>query len=155
MTVLGPEDPLSFLATLRQRSEDLTNNVLQASARKRALANRIPHGFVNTQSNPSGPMTPAGGLEGYAQQQLSRYGWNPGQWQPLFSLWQKESGWNPTALNKSSGAYGIPQALPSNKLPHDRMSTGQEQIDWGLNYIKQRYGSPAAAWAHSQQTDWY
>lgn len=84
-------------------------------------------------------------------------GWG-GQWNSLKQLWQKESNWNNKARNPSSGAYGIPQALPPSKMGPDAnppKSDPAAQIDWGLGYIKGRYGSPNAAWGHSQRVGWY
>jgi hypothetical protein len=72
-------------------------------------------------------------------------------WSALDKLWTRESNWNVNARNRS-GACGIPQALPCSKIP-DMSTTGQ--ITWGLNYIKSRYGTPQAAWAHSQNFGWY
>ena len=37
------------------------------------------------------------------------------QWPCLYDLWQQESGWNVYAENPS-GAYGIPQSLPGDKM---------------------------------------
>ncbi|KJL44942.1 hypothetical protein RR49_00093 [Microbacterium ginsengisoli] len=74
------------------------------------------------------------------------------------SLWNRESGWRANALNPSSGAYGIPQALPGSKMATagaDWRTNGNTQINWGLAYISARYGSPCGAWAHSQATGWY
>ena len=83
-------------------------------------------------------------------------GWTGSQWKALDNLWNKESGWNPMARNPSSGAFGIPQALPASKLgPAGMAGDAAAQIAWGLRYIGQRYGSPAAAWAHSQRYNWY
>lgn len=79
-------------------------------------------------------------------------GWVGSQFQALYLLWNRESGWNPNAYNASSGACGIPQALPCSKIP-DHSVIGQ--ITWGLGYISGRYGSPAAAWAHSESYGWY
>lgn len=73
------------------------------------------------------------------------------QWWALNNLWTRESNWNPNARN-SSGACGIPQALPCSKIPD---LSPQGQIAWGLGYIKARYGTPASAWAHSQKFGWY
>jgi murein DD-endopeptidase MepM/ murein hydrolase activator NlpD len=84
--------------------------------------------------------------------------WNASNWPALNSLWTRESGWNTHALNKSSGAYGIPQALPASKMASagsDWRNNPATQIKWGLGYIASRYGSPKAAWAHSQRTNWY
>ena len=76
----------------------------------------------------------------------------------LDKLFTRESGWNPLAQNKGSGAYGIPQALPGDKMaPYgsDWKTNPVPQINWGLSYIKGRYGNPCGAWAHSESTGWY
>lgn len=106
----------------------------------------------------AGPSAPMAGndFQGYARQKLAQLGMNdPREWESLYRLWQKESGWNPNAVNKSSGAFGIAQILPSAHPTARRNMSAQEQIDWGLNYIRNRYGSPSQAWAHSQRTNWY
>jgi hypothetical protein len=72
-------------------------------------------------------------------------------WEALDQLWTRESNWRPTALNRS-GACGIPQALPCSKIPDH---SPQGQISWGLQYIQQRYGNPANAWAHEERYGWY
>jgi hypothetical protein len=76
----------------------------------------------------------------------------------LERLWTKESGWDHTATNRSSGAYGIPQSLPAAKMASagaDWRTNPVTQIRWGLGYIADRYGSPCAAWRHSQNHNWY
>jgi len=85
-------------------------------------------------------------------------GWGEGEYQCLVNLWQKESGWNPHAENSSSGAYGIPQALPGSKMASagsDWQDNPATQIAWGLGYIKGVYGTPCGAWGHSQSNNWY
>jgi hypothetical protein len=79
----------------------------------------------------------------------------------LVPLWNQESGWNQFAEN-ASGAYGIPQALPYNKMPQaawPRAAGGSSdpsaQISWGLGYIKSVYGNPCNAEAHEQSFGWY
>jgi hypothetical protein len=65
----------------------------------------------------------------------------------------KESGWS-TRIRNPNSAGGIPQALPATKMgPH--RADYRVQIDWGLGYIKGRYGSPCSAWAHWQSHNWY
>jgi len=76
----------------------------------------------------------------------------------LDKLWKRESGWNYRAENRSSGAYGIPQALPGTKMAKfgdDWRTNPATQIKWGLDYIEGRYNSPCGAWSHSQNTGWY
>jgi hypothetical protein len=80
------------------------------------------------------------------------------QFSCLDRLWTKESGWNPRASNPSSGAYGIPQALPGSKMAtvaSDWRTNPVTQVRWGLGYISGRYGSACAAWRHSQAHNWY
>jgi hypothetical protein len=86
------------------------------------------------------------------------YGWGGDQFSCLVSLWNKESGWNYQAYNRSSGAFGIPQALPGNKMATagaDWQTSAATQIAWGLGYISGRYGTPCGAWSHSQSVGWY
>ncbi|WP_193598422.1 phospholipase [Microbacterium sp. YJN-G] len=87
-----------------------------------------------------------------------RYGWGEGQFSCLASLWTKESGWNYQAYNSGSGATGIPQSLPGSKMATagaDWRTNAATQISWGLDYIKRAYGTPCAAWSHSQAVNWY
>jgi Transglycosylase SLT domain len=75
----------------------------------------------------------------------------------LKNLWMKESGWRTNARNPS-GAGGIPQALPMNKMSKygaDYLTNPATQIRWGLDYIKGRYGKPCAAWGNWQSKGWY
>jgi hypothetical protein len=97
---------------------------------------------------------PAGSFQEYA---LSKLGGDGGQFSCLESLWGKESGWNPDAQNPTSTAYGIPQFLDSTWAGTGiaKTSDGYRQIDAGLIYIQNRYGTPCSAWGHSQSTGWY
>jgi hypothetical protein len=89
---------------------------------------------------------------------LSRFGWGASQFSCLDSLWNRESKWSIHATNPTSGAYGIPQALPGSKMssagPNWRTSA-ITQISWGLGYIRARYGTPCGAWGHSEGHGWY
>jgi tape measure domain-containing protein len=84
-------------------------------------------------------------------------GWGSGaQWKALYALWDRESNWNPQARNPSSGAFGIPQALPASKLGAAGMAGDvAAQVAWGLKYIGDRYGNPVNAWAHETRFGWY
>jgi hypothetical protein len=87
-----------------------------------------------------------------------RQGWSEGQWSCLDSLWARESGWNTYASNGSSGAYGIPQALPGWKMASagsDWRSNPITQIRWGISYIAGKYGSPCVALSHSSSYGYY
>ncbi|MFD0704519.1 G5 domain-containing protein [Alloscardovia venturai] len=94
----------------------------------------------------------------YAQAAAAQYGWTGSNWSAIEWLWNRESSWRWNAQNSSSGAYGIPQALPGDKMSvygANWRDDASIQINWGLNYIKQRYGTPLAAQAHSKSTGWY
>ena len=102
--------------------------------------------------------TPDGAKATARQMAASQYGWGDGQFSCLESLWTKESSWNYQAYNGSSGATGIPQSLPGDKMASfgaDWQTNATTQIAWGLDYIQRAYGTPCAAWGHSQATDWY
>lgn len=84
--------------------------------------------------------------------------WNDTQFSCLDQLWQRESRWRVTAVNTHSGAYGIPQALPGSRMAKagaDWRTNPATQIQWGLTYISERYGTPCAAWSHSRRYSWY
>jgi hypothetical protein len=89
---------------------------------------------------------------------MPQFGFSSDQFGCLDSLWMRESGWNPAAANASSGAFGIPQALPGSKMASagaDWATNPATQIQWGLGYIQDRYGSPCGAWGHSESYGWY
>jgi hypothetical protein len=93
-----------------------------------------------------------------AKAMLARFGWGASQFSCLDSLWTRESKWNIHATNPTSGAYGIPQALPGTKMASagpDWRNSAITQITWGLGYIRNVYGSPCGAWGHSEGHGWY
>jgi len=98
------------------------------------------------------------GAKATAKAMLSSYGWGSDQFSCLEKLWKRESGWNYKAYNSSSGAYGIPQALPGSKMASagsNWKTSAATQIKWGLGYISSRYSTPCGAWSHSQSSGWY
>lgn len=98
--------------------------------------------------------------QAYAHQLIREYGWSEDDYNALVLLWYRESGWNPNAVNKSSGACGIPQAKPCSKMSEegkDYRTNYKTQIRWGLKYIKRRYGTPSEAYRQflSRKPHWY
>lgn len=92
----------------------------------------------------------------YALLQFEKYEWQiDPQWGCLDRLWWHESNWNYKAGDSSGkGAYGIPQSAPGNKMKEsgeDWKTNPETQIDWGLNYINNRYGSPCKAFKFWKQ----
>lgn len=98
------------------------------------------------------------GAQAYAAAELGSYGWAADQMPCLAKLWTKESDWKTTATNPSSGAYGVVQSLPAEKMASagaDFRTNYRTQINWGLNYVKQRYGSPCGALNFHYANNWY
>ena len=96
-------------------------------------------------------------VQEYAKEQCKNYKWTDNDFNCLVQLWNKESGWNVTAGNPEK-AYGIPQACPGNKMAsfgNDWLTNYGTQINWGLSYIKGRYGNPTEAWKHFMKKKWY
>lgn len=118
-------------------------------------------GGTNNNSGSSGSdsgttTTPSGRLwhatvaqaQAYAAGAAAQRGWTGNDWDCLVKLWTRESSWLWYAENASSGAYGIPQSLPADKMAAfgaNYRDDAAVQIDWGLWYIAQRYGSPSKA----------
>jgi hypothetical protein len=103
-------------------------------------------------------ITPTGSPEQVAERMLSQFGWSSGQFSCLQPLWEHESGWSVTAENPSSGAYGIPQSLPGDKMASagaDWQTDATTQIRWGLGYVKSVYGTPCAAWQNEVNLGYY
>lgn len=87
----------------------------------------------------------------------SEYGWGKSEQKCLGSLWGKESAWNYEASSPTDD-YGIPQRhmrYNTQEQIEDFMKSPVTQIDWGLNYIKVRYGSPCQAWDFWEENRWY
>lgn len=99
-----------------------------------------------------------GTAQAIAYEMVMARGWGQSEFDCLVALWNKESHWNVYAHNVRSGAYGIPQALPGDKMATagaDWATNPTTQITWGLGYISGRYGTPCGAWGHSQAKGWY
>ena len=93
-----------------------------------------------------------------AKAMLASFGFGTDQWSCLYSLWERESTWNVYAENAASGAYGIPQSLPGDKMASagaDWQTDAATQITWGLGYIKQVYGTPCGAWSNEVNYGYY
>ncbi len=122
----------------------------------------VSSGAVATESGgcdanvvPTPGLPAAGSYQEIAYQGVLSRGWSEQEYYYLLALWNRESGWNPAAHNASSGAHGIPQALPGSKMGPGWESDANVQINWGLQYIAGVYGTPCEAWDSSEDRGWY
>jgi hypothetical protein len=118
----------------------------EKAARERALRNR---GYEPGVTDP----------KEIARQILkNKFGYGSNQFDCFNNIIMRESMWRVNATNPSSGAYGIPQALPGSKMASegsDWRTNPATQIIWGIKYMKDRYGSPCSAWGFKSANGWY
>lgn len=126
----------------------------QAVASAKAMAKAASRALV--------PSSNALGGDQAANKRLARsmFPWGgQAEWGSFVALEMAEAGFNRFARNPSSGAYGIPQALPPTKMPFAAQAAGGShagpQLSWMYNYISGRYGDPIRAWAHEVAYHWY
>jgi hypothetical protein len=142
------EEAARKAAAEQARKDAEAKAAAQAEAERVAAADRAARAADRAVADP----------KSVARAMLADYGWSDGQFSCLDSLWTGESNWNYRAENPSSGAYGIPQALPGDKMASvgsDWRTNPATQIEWGLGYISDVYGTPCGAWEHSQSVGWY
>jgi hypothetical protein len=147
-------------AGLRKAARERAARAAKGAAAARAAAAAARPAARSSAPPPSQGAAPAasGSPQQIAEAMLSSFGWSSGQFSCLDPLWAHESGWSVTASNAGSGAYGIPQALPGSRMASagpDWQSDAATQIRWGLEYIRNTYGSPCGAWDHELATGWY
>lgn len=156
-TVDTAQDTAQASADQDKHDADAAAAAVAAAAKAKADAATAAAAAAAKAKAQAAANTPAGAKATASSLAASKYGWGTDQFQCLDSLWTKESGWDYQAYN-ASGATGIPQALPGSKMAtiaSDWQTNATTQVTWGLEYIKDAYGTPCSAWAHSQATDFY
>lgn len=154
---------LSTKLTHRLREQERkAEQRLHARLRQERAARRRRQRAATTASSPAPVQSqvsqPSGTPQQIAATLVAQRGWDSSQFTCLDELWTRESGWNVYADNPSSGAYGIPQALPGSKMASagaDWQTDARTQIEWGLGYIAASYGTPCGALEHSNATGFY
>jgi hypothetical protein len=162
----APPRPTTAVAAERAAA---VGDVSRSQAREpltQAVAERRDHSAVSDASSTAGTASHTARAasivpddpRAIAESMLGDYGWSSSEMSCLDDLWVSESGWDVHATNPTSGAYGIPQALPAGKMASagsDWRTNPATQIEWGLNYIESSYGTPCSAWEFKQANDWY
>lgn len=103
-------------------------------------------------------VVPTGPIQSYARSLVGKVWPGLGEWLAFADVVARESGWNPFARNPSSGAYGIPQALPPGKMASagaDWATNPYTQLRWMVGYIGSRWGDPIAADRNEVLAHWY
>jgi type II secretory pathway pseudopilin PulG len=147
-----------LLAEMAEARQAAAQRAAVAAAAAAARAQQQAEQQAAQQQAAPPAVVPSGTAQQIAMSMLSSYGWSSSQFSCLDSLWNVESGWSVTATNPTSGAYGIPQAVPGSKMASagpDWQTDATTQITWGLDYIQSTYGSPCGAWAHEEADGWY
>jgi len=71
------------------------------------------------------------------------------------NIFKKESGYRADALNEI-GAGGVCQAYPASKMPCQLTTDDLMcQVEWCLQYVENRYGSPEEAWNFHIINNWF
>lgn len=155
MRIKGPDGPQK---TILQNAAD--KMVKQANAYLAKAGGSVGGGLGAVPPGSTGGGSPAEN-QALGRRMMLSAGQPSGQWPALQELWTRESGWEETAQNPTSTAYGIPQNISPETYPtagqpgHSGGEAAAAQIGWGLDYIQGRYGSPSAALAFHDAHNWY
>lgn len=164
VTELAAAQPQTFQAdlvsaALGERDEQVSVELEPEPEPQPAQSSGGSSGGGGGSSYPTGGSYDVGSVQAIAQGMLADRGMAD-QWGCFEAIIGQESGWNPYAQNPSSGAYGIPQALPGSKMAShgaDWATNPATQIAWAIDYMNGRYGSPCGAYdfKFTQGNGWY
>lgn len=153
----GEKGVLETTSLVTRSGDQVVSSNVFTSWVKKAPVDKVILVGTSTVSSPSaaslGTTTPAGEIQSWAHDYLISNGYSEADFTAANFIISHESGWSPTATNPSSGAYGLPQALPGSKMASagaDWQTNYQTQFKWFVNYCKDRYGSISGAYAYWQ-----
>ncbi|MGA4848605.1 transglycosylase SLT domain-containing protein [Streptomyces sp. G5(2025)] len=144
----------SLIRRIASPKKAITGGIVAAAATGMVFAAAPAQAATPTTAKAAAPAAAPTSAKAIAQKLIS----DPAQFAAFDKIVSHESGWNVSATNSSSGAYGLVQALPASKMASagaDWKTNPETQIKWGLNYMNDRYGSPVGAWSHWQANGWY
>lgn len=145
----GPVDP----AAIRDRGTEVSRSDRRTSLEKEQALDQSSGGQM-TRTEDLADQDP----RAVARRLMPEYGLSQAEFDCLDQLWVSESDWDMHADNPTSTAYGIPQALTGgthDDLPADYMTNPVSQVRWGLEYIRDSYGTACGAWEFKQANNWY
>ncbi|WP_055566977.1 lytic transglycosylase domain-containing protein [Streptomyces atriruber] len=144
----------SLIRRIASPKKAITGTLVAAAASGMVFAAAPAQAATPTTAKAAAPAAAPASAKAIAQKKIP----DPAQFAAFDKIVSHESGWNPSATNSSSGAYGLVQALPASKMASagaDWKTNPETQIEWGLKYMNDRYGSPVGAWNHWQANGWY
>ena len=154
----GEKGVLETTSLVTRSGDQVVSSNVFASWVKKAPVDKVILVGTSAVSSPSaaslGTTTPAGEIQSWAHDYLISNGYSEADFTAANFIISHESGWSPTATNPSSGAYGLPQALPGSKMASagaDWQTNYQTQFKWFVNYCNGRYGSISGAYAYWQK----
>ncbi|OZG61299.1 G5 domain-containing protein [Bifidobacterium lemurum] len=161
----GEEGVMETTSLVTRAGDTVVSSNVFASYVKKAPVDRVI--LVGTGSSSSGSSSsnsslgttvPASEMQQWAHDYLISNGYSESDFSAAVYIINHESGWNPTATNASSGAYGLAQALPGSKMASagaDWQTNYQTQFKWFVSYCNSRYGSIAGAYDFWVANNWY
>lgn len=152
----GEEGVMETTSLVTRAGDTVISSNVFTSYVKKAPVDRVVlvgtgTGGVTTGSNDLGTTVPAGEMQQWAHDYLLSNGYTEADFSATVYIISHESGWRVNATNASSGAYGLPQALPGSKMASagaDWQTNYQTQLKWFWGYCASRYGSIQGAYAH-------
>lgn len=155
---MASADTIQVFETEQEQNQQLTFIAVDGEGYERGSFEILSGEGVAKLFVDGAPFPVPGTAKGIALDLVEAKGWDYHEYSCLVKLWERESNWRWNANNRSSGAYGIPQALPGTKMASagaDWRTNPATQIKWGIGYISGRYGTPCGALAHSNDKNWY
>lgn len=141
--VVIDEDYVAEQERLKQEAE--------AAKRKQELESQTKDSSSSESVSIAAPMFTGGGSK---VEWMQAAGIAESDYQFVDYIVQKESGWNPNAVNSSSGASGLVQALPCGKVPGSCFNP-VDNLRWADSYAKSRYGSWSQAYNFWVANHWW
>lgn len=157
-SISGEQDAVEIDNTTTKQIEAQISNESTTTSTNTTKTTKTTKKAVKTTKKATVKKVTTASKQEYIDYAKSISGYNEKQMNCLIELWNHESGWNPNSVNKSSGACGIPQAHPCTIAKYYGSNTWQNQIRWGVDYLKRRYhNKPCEAWEHfkNHNPHWY
>lgn len=162
----GEEGVMETTSLVTRAGDTVISSNVFASYVKKAPVDKVilvgtgsaSSGSSSSSSSSIGTTVPAGEMQQWAHDYLLSNGYTEADFSATVYIINHESGWRVNATNASSGAYGLPQALPGSKMASagaDWATNYQTQLKWFWDYCNSRYGSVQGAYNFWVANHWY